>query len=45
MIQLQNHRIAQAGKDLKNHRVQLQPNPTILTNNPPLKIMFSQLRH
>ena len=27
----QNHRIAQVGKDLKNHQVQPQPNHTTLT--------------
>jgi len=31
------HRIAQVGKDLKDHQVQLQPSHTSLTNNPPLK--------
>ena len=30
----QNHRIAQVGKDLKDHRVQPQPDHSTLTNNP-----------
>ena len=30
-LESQNHRIAQVGKDLKDHQVQLQPNHTTLT--------------
>jgi len=33
----QNHRIAEVGKELKDHQIQPQPNHTTLTNNPPLR--------